>query len=225
MIGLSLCLLFILLLLMGMSVKLKDINKVTVQGPEGAGFWRPGAFQGYEIRQSSLLLGSRLTECETATVRYMVWMKELENSQDLFRALELFNLPWNMETLTNGWGERAVCLWAQERVNAAEEKKVPEKLQGIQERVYQRGWENNAVIYFEESVDEAIDLQAYWDKENIVICQKSSDGAVESWSGFDPKGFRASLCGSQLINIQLTTRQGAGGGKTILAFPTLYNDI
>jgi hypothetical protein len=117
-------------------------------------------------------------------------------------------------------------LWAQETVNAEEEKLVPKKLKQLEYMVRQMGLgQSDISIYLEQSVDEVIDMQAYWLQENIILQQSCNDGSVVSWSGFDVKGLKPEICGSQFINVQLTTRQIKEGGKTILAFPTLYNDI
>ncbi|MCL1916807.1 MAG: hypothetical protein FWG14_00590 [Peptococcaceae bacterium] len=210
------------------------MSKVMSESLEGTGIQGVDAFCGREIRHSSLLLGSGLTECQTAKVRYVIWTEKIGITQDLLKGLESLNknsgwdgeVSWSLETLANGWGERAVCLWAQESVNAEEERRIPEKFRNLEDMVCQLGLSyDDVVIYLEESVDEAINLQAYWNKEDIFMRQKSCDGTVESWSGFDPHGLKPSFCGAQMINIQLTTRQLARGGKTILAFPTLYNGI
>ena len=200
-----------------------------------------------ELQASSLLLGSGLTNCRTAKIRYSLWMENNGDITGLSEALESAdaNLSWRADVLVNGWGKRAVCLWAEENVDSVLESEAPGKLRQFEQILNQ--WYSGvckparrsdtrladtrladtrlAGIWLEEWIDDAISLQDYWCQENISLQQCSNDGVVESWCGLAPKGLNPAKAGDSLINVQLTVRKTSEGGKTVLAFPALYNDI
>ncbi|MDR2737212.1 MAG: hypothetical protein LBB49_06560 [Gracilibacteraceae bacterium] len=188
----------------------------------------------FELAERSLLLGSGLVSCQTANVRYVLWMgiDGIDFDHDgLVAALGTVDsaLVWQRDFLVNGWGEHALCFWAEEAVDAGGERLVPGKRKALEGVLRQFGLcskeRQKFAVYLEESVDEMISLQEYWSQENISLKQTCYDGTVESWSGLAPKGLKPRNSGDDLVNVQLTTRKLSEGGKTILAFPALYNDI
>ncbi|MCL1791999.1 MAG: hypothetical protein FWG40_11785 [Peptococcaceae bacterium] len=189
----------------------------------------------YRLSETSFLLGSGLLDSQVAHVRYILWM-EIDGMpiglDEVVLALDSVDvgLVWQRDLLVNGWGERAVCFWAQEVVDIRLERLIPGKLEKVNRMLCQ--WygdkyiESDRVsVFLEESVDEVVNYRAYWEKENISMTQICDVGGVISWSGFAQSGLEPRNCGGNPVNVQLTVRQLPEGGKTVLAFPALYNDI
>lgn len=175
-----------------------------------------------------LLLGSGLSDCQTAYARYILWTEEMGEVDNLLKRLEETGLLWKKEILQDTYGRQACKLSAGVIVEKSQEKDlVPKTLNKLGQIIK----DSDVKIYFEERIEQEINLEDYFRAVEARTLQSYSTTNLKSLSGYFDGYSQCVQAGEDLINIQILGKKTkentdfSDSGKTVLALPALLEEF
>lgn len=167
------------------------------------------------------LLESGLADATRAEIRLILWYEDKDIPPVVLQELEREKWEWTQSEKAAAADRRAVTISAGRLVTREEETAISQWYQEFAPKVRNSG----AYLYLDERVSGIVDIAAYLaevdakPKQWVWLHQGSSIAAYR-----DDRG-PSIQAGSDRINLQVMTRSGSGGGKSVLAIPALLEEF
>ena len=174
------------------------------------------------LARAPLLLNSKLTPAELATVKYILWKEDDGELAALETYLQDSGLEWEKETLRDFAGSKAVKYTAQICISQEKEYQALDFYHNLNLQAKRF----KAQAYFAEWINFAVDPANMCLKLGITPHFWVKTPGLVSWSGYHPALPGAIIADGKRINYQLLTTNGSRTvEKTVLAVPALLEDF
>jgi len=170
--------------------------------------------QNQSAGQFSLLLNSGLTDCQNATVRYIVWTQESRELSGIEEILPETDLLWHKYLLQDFSGNKAWKYVAELNITEKDEREALERYLSLKNKISNQ----RTKIYFEERVESAIHSGLYFKNNDIKVREKVQSLNIESF-----RGYLQEL--SDDIQIMSKENTPSCQGRTVLAIPVLLEEF
>lgn len=173
----------------------------------------------------SYLLGSGLTDCQEAAVRYILWTEDDDQAHLIEDKLTAGGIQWLREDLQNAYGDKAVKFTISTVVDRQQEPEIDKMMAYLH-----RNFDKKGKSFFEERINSSIDLEQYFELNEVRVDQSGQEGKImvlTGWSAHAPvfpqEGAKFNI--EVLSTVQSLAADQNTQSKTILAMPALIEEF
>lgn len=182
-------------------------------------------------RQITYLLGSGLTDCQKASVRYILWTEDFKQVDSIEKSLKENKIAWKREDLTNAYGGQAVKFTISRIVDKQQEAEIDSMINYLH-----NSFDIQKVgIFFEERINAGINPEDYFRLNNVNTDQGGQAEEIVALTGY-ADGILISPQSNTKFNIEvLSTLKTCSANlsevdkmptdKTVLAIPALIEEF
>lgn len=178
-----------------------------------------------EMKQENkipLLLNSEFIDKDQALIHYIVWTEEEKMIPQIEKRLKSTGLSWNKTKLSDYSGRNAYKYSVMINILKEEEKEAFLLYRSLNTLSGKK-----TKVFFQETIDTAMDVEAFFNSNHILVTQKIQACDIISLSGFDQRLSNERKISKDTINIQILSKPGKGSqaGKVVLALPSLIEEF
>lgn len=177
------------------------------------------------------LLGSGLTDCQKASVRYILWTEDLQQIDIIEKSLKANNIVWTCEELKNAYGNQAIKFTISRTIDLKQEKEIDSMIKYL----YNSFDRQKVGVYFEERINAGINPRDYFRLNNVITDQSGQAEKILAFTGYaDTVAIRPQVNTKFNIEVLSSVKSGSvnftgadkrSTEKTVLAIPALIEEF
>ncbi len=170
-----------------------------------------------------LLLNSGLLDCQSATIKYIIWTEDKSELPLIEKALKQTEISWQKNILQDYSKNNAFEYIAEFDITKQKESKAWEDYMILKNKIATP----KVRIYFEERANSYLNIDLYFKQNNVNTQEKAKTSNIISLTGYY-SGFRENVkLGWKIVNIQVAAKEenNTNEGKTVLALPVLFDEF